>query len=136
MARFYDLMEKCCPTFCGMKYTCGDMVTAVKCMKKDRNIILGADTIFCGALTLGFDAAILTTLNICPEIIVECYDHHCHGRLREAQECQRKLTCRVDEITCREACDWVESMKLEFNKVNSSICCGPHRKPTILKRTR
>lgn len=131
MPRFCDLADQHIPTFCGIKYTNGDLSTGAACLKEGRNIILGADTILSGALALGFDAAILTTLNICPEYSIECYQGIKNFKLREAQDAQIKLTRRVLEITSRNTGDWVETMKTEFNKVNSGLHCGPHRKPIL-----
>lgn len=98
-------------------------------MKQGRNIILGADTILTGALTLGFDAAILTTLNIYPEYAFECFEHIQKGKIREAQTAQEKLNHHVRDILSHGSGDWVETMKEEFNKVNGKFNAGPFRKP-------
>lgn len=131
VARFCDLAEQRISTFCGLKYTNGDLAQGAACLKQGRNIILGADTVLCGALSLGFDAAILTTLNICPEYSIECYNAICNNKLREAQDAQTKLTRRICEITRNGCGDWVETMKTEFNKVNGALNCGPWRKPAL-----
>lgn len=136
MPRFYDIAEREISTFCGLKYTSGDLVQGTNCLKQGRNVILGADTIMAGAFTLGFDAAILTTLNIYPEHALECYDAIQKGKIREAQTAQEKLNQRIRDILSRGSGDWVETMKDEFNKVNGKLNAGPYRKPclNVIKR--
>lgn len=134
MPRFYDLIEKEVPTFCGMKYTSGDMEIGVQLIKKGRNIILGADTILWGALALGFDAAILTTLSICPELIRQIYDHFLDNKQKEGREAQLQLNRRIKEILAQDTGEWVENMKNEFNRTNQTFKVGPVRKPTIMCR--
>lgn len=134
MPRFYDLVEKEVPTFRGMKYTNGDMEIGVQLIKEGRNIILGADTILWGALALGFDAAILTTLSICPDIIRDIYQHFIKNNQKEGREAQLKLNNRIKEILSKDTGEWVENMKNEFNRVNSGFKVGPVRKPTIMCR--
>lgn len=134
MPRFYDLIEEKVPTFCGMKYTNGDMEIGVQLIKKGRNIILGADTILWGALALGFDAAILTTLSICPELIRQIYDHFLDNKQKEGREAQLQLNRRIKEILAQDTGEWVENMKNEFNRTNETFKVGPVRKPTIMCR--
>lgn len=134
MPRFYDLIETELSTFCGMKYTNGDMEAGVQLIKDGRNIILGADTILWGALSLGFDAAILTTLSICPEMIVDIYQHFLNNNQIEGLKAQRTLNQRIKDIMSKDTGEWVENMKNEFNKTNASFKLGPVRKPTITFR--
>lgn len=134
MPRFYDLVEKAVPTFHGMKYTCGDMEIGVQLIKDGRNIILGADTILWGALSLGFDAAILTTLSICPEEICNIYKHFINNNQQEGLKAQRMLNRRISDILAKDTGEWVENMKNEFNHVNACFKVGPVRKPTIMCR--
>lgn len=134
VARFYDLVERDVPTFCGIKYTNGDMETGVSLLKEGRNIILGADTILWSALSLGFDAAILTSLNICPEIVCEIYNHHLNKKYEDGRAAQYKLNKRIKDITSKATGEWVETMKLEFDRCNTLLKVGPVRKPTITFR--
>lgn len=131
MCRFYDLIEQTCPTFCGIKYTNGDLEIGIKLLKNGRNIMLGADTILWGALSLGFDAAILTSLNICPEMVCDIYNCYLNKRMIEGRECQYKLNKRINEITSKGTGEWVETMKMEFNNCNKFLKVGPVCKPTI-----
>lgn len=117
-----------------MKYTNGDMEIGVQLIKKGRNIILGADTILWGALALGFDAAILTTLSICPELIRQIYDHFLDNKQIEGREAQLQLNRRIKEILAQDTGEWVENMKNEFNRTNETFKVGPVRKPTIMCR--
>ncbi|XP_055298413.1 N-acetylneuraminate lyase-like [Sitodiplosis mosellana] len=134
MPRFYDLIEKEVPTFHGLKYTNGNMELGIQLIKEGRNIMLGADTILWGALHLGFDAAILTTLNICPDTIREIYEHYLNNNQKEGLQVQRKLNQYIIDILSKDTGEWVENMKNEFNRVNASLKVGPVRKPTIMCR--
>lgn len=134
MPRFYDLIEKEVPTFRGLKYTNGDMEIGIQLIKEGRNIMLGADTILWGALHLGFDAAILTTLSICPEAIREIYEHFLNNNQKEGLQAQQKLNQRIKDILSKDSGDWVENMKNEFNNLNASFKVGTVRKPTIMCR--
>jgi N-acetylneuraminate lyase len=133
LPRFCDLAEQHISTFCGIEFANGDLAEGITVLKQGRNVLLGCDTILSAGLTLGFDAAILTTLNIVPDFVVSIYDHIFNNKLREAQEVQIKLNHRIWEITNFDKRDWLESMKIEFNKVNTIFQCGPLRKPTFHK---
>lgn len=135
LARFCDLAEKRISTFCGIEYANGDLAEGVTVLKQGRNVLLGSDTVLVAGLALGFDAAILTTLNICPELAVKIYDSVYDNKLLEARETQRKLTQRIFDITNRGQLEWNEAMKTEFNKINSTFQCGPWRKTNTFKNT-
>lgn len=128
MPRFCDLAEKEIPNFCGLKYTSGNMEEGVACLKKGRCLFLGADTILTGALALGFDSAILTTLNMFPEYSIEIYEYMRNNKWHEAMTVQKKMNKKIWEI-CPRGGDWVETMKTEFNKINTTFKIGPCRKP-------
>lgn len=133
LPRFCDLAEQQINTFCGIEYANGDLAEGVTVLKQGRNVLLGCDVALVAGLALGVDAAILTTLNICPEFVISIYDSIVHNKLREAQEAQAKLNRRIWEITNHGKFDWIESMKAEFNKINTLFQCGPWRKTTIFK---
>lgn len=133
LARFCELAEETIPTFCGIEYANGDLAEGVTVLKQGRNVLLGSDTVLAAGLVLGFDSAILTSLNICPEYAVTIYDSVANNKLLEARESQTKLTQRIFEITKRGQLDFFESMKNEFNNVNSPLDCGPWRKTASFK---
>ena len=98
MPRFLKIAEKLIPNFAGIKYTSGDLAEGIKCLKPNRSIFLGADTILAGALVLGFDSAIMTSLNIYPELslqIIECIKNSDNTK---ALTLQRKLNDHIDTI--------------------------------------
>lgn len=131
MPRFCNLAEQAIPTFCGIEFANGDLVHGTSCLKPGRNVLLGADTVLTGGLLLGFDAAILTTVNFCPELAVQCYDAVKKGKIDEAKVAQAKINQRVQNILSRGSGDWLETMKDEFNKVNPKLNAGPYRKPSL-----
>lgn len=128
LARFCELAEKRIPTFCGIEYANGDLAEGVTVLKQGRNVLLGSDTVLVAGLVLGFDSAILASLNICPEYAINIYDSVSNNKLLEARDSQNRLTQRIFEITKRGELDFFESMKNEFNQVNSAFDCGPWRK--------
>lgn len=123
MPRFCDLAERDIPTFGGIKFTSGDLNEGTACLKLGRRIFLGSNVIFSGALMLGFDSAILISLNICPELAIECYQAMQENDFPRAQTAQAKLTKRFNECG--------GSIKDVFNQINSDFDCGPSRKPAL-----
>jgi len=109
MARFCDLAEKAIPTFCGIEFANADLSLGSACLKPGRNVLLGADTVLCGALVLGFEAAIIWSVNICPELAIECFECIQNNKLREAQAAQVKLTKRVNEVLAQGG-DWLNAI--------------------------
>lgn len=128
MPCFCDLAEKEIPSFCGLKYTNGNMEDGVACLKNGRTVFLGADTILTGAMSLGFDCAILTTLNLFPEYAIQIFEYMRTNKWQEARTVQNKMNKRIWEI-CPRGADWVETMKTEFNRTSIAFKAGPCRKP-------
>lgn len=129
MATFCDLAETKIPTFRGLKYTSGDMEMAVKLVKPNRNVLIGSDTALICALSIGIDAAILTTLNIHPQVIDAVYQQWTSGDHVKALATQRHLNGLIDGILDAGSGEWVESMKKAFNKMRpSGLSVGPTRK--------
>lgn len=148
MPRFLNLAEKEIPNFVGLKYTSGDLEQGSACLKPGRSVFLGADTILCAAVAIGFDSSIMTTLNFCPELSLSIMKSMRENRLQEARQTQEVLTRRVQKILengksfichfclctdgmkifCRHLGEWVPAMKLEFNKIHPiSLDSGPVR---------
>lgn len=123
MPRLCDLAEKQIPTFNGIKFSNSDLNDGVACLKPERKIFLGSNTIFLGALTQGFDSAILISLNVFPEHAQEILAAVQENRWADAQATQLKLTKRFNECGSR--------LKSEFNRVNKDFECGPARKPLL-----
>lgn len=128
MPRFCELAEKEIETFRGIKYTNGDMEEGVACLAPGRTVFLGGNTILTGALALGFDSAILTTLNVFPEYAVSIFENMRNNQWQEARAVQDKWNAHINQI-CPRGADWVQSMKEEFDRVNPKFPCGPCRKP-------
>lgn len=128
MPRFCDLAEKEIANFCGLKYTSADLEEGVACLKNGRTLYLGNASILTGALAMGFDSAIMTILNICPEHATEAFEHAQNNRPKAALESQLKLNKVINDV-CPRGADWVESMKSEFNRINPTFESGPCRKP-------
>lgn len=129
MAKFIEIASKTIPNFAGIKYTSGDMEIGAACLRSNQSIFLGADTILSGAIALGFESTIMTSLNICPELSVQIVGLLKHGKIIEANEVQRKLNDKVAEILKLGGGDWVTSMKAAFNELPLEIKVGDVRKP-------
>ncbi|XP_019538314.4 N-acetylneuraminate lyase B [Aedes albopictus] len=114
MPTFLDLAEQSIPNFRGIKYTSGDLDQGSACLKPERHIFLGADSILCGAVAAGFDCFIMTSLNICPEISYEIIENVNNGQLSVAREKQKELNARISDIL--KYGDWVTAMKRAFNE--------------------
>lgn len=123
MPRLCDLAEKEIPTFGGIKFTSNDLNEGSACLKPNRKIFLGSNTTFVGALALGFDSAILVSLNVFPELGQKIYTAVHENRWEDAKAAQVELTTRFN--SCGAA------LKSEFNRVNSDFSCGPARKPLL-----
>lgn len=104
MPRFLNLIENKIPNFVGIKYTSGDLDQGTACLKPGRSIFLGADTILCGALALGFDSSIMTTLSICPEKSIAIIEHLKNNELEKAMKVQQDLSNYVKEILKKGKC--------------------------------
>lgn len=146
LPKFLDEAEKCIPNFAGLKYTSGDLDGGIACLKKNRSVFLGCDTILVGALTQGFDSAIMTTLNIFPGLANEIVTLLKAEKFNEARNVQQTLNKRIKDILVnRRLClifsslylvefhfflleDWVFDMKVEFNKHRTdAFSAGPTR---------
>uniref|UniRef100_A0A7G3AFE5 N-acetylneuraminate lyase n=1 Tax=Lutzomyia longipalpis TaxID=7200 RepID=A0A7G3AFE5_LUTLO len=98
MPKFLNLAEKEIKNFIGIKYTSGDLAQGSACLKDNRFIFLGADTILCGALAQGFDSSIMTTLNIYPEFAIEILESMKKGDIVNARKKQKELSEIVERI--------------------------------------
>lgn len=96
MASFMALASKKIPSFVGIKYTCGDLEKGIQCLKHGQ-VFLGSDTILTGALALGFTNAIMTSLNINPEVSLKIISLMEQGKVVEARDQQNILNQFVDE---------------------------------------
>lgn len=99
MASFMELASKKIPSFAGIKFTSGDLEKGIPCLKHGQ-VFLGSDTILTGALALGFDNAIMTSLNINPEISLKIISLMGQGKVTEARE-QQAILNRFVESTLK-----------------------------------
>ncbi len=97
VAEFMERAKQEIPTFFGIKYTSGDLEKGILTLKHGQ-VFLGSDTVLLGALALGFNSTIMTTLNICPEHSIRIVESFKKGELKQALEHQRKLNYEIQEI--------------------------------------
>lgn len=128
MAEFMALAKKEISTFSGIKYTSGDLEKGLACLPHGQ-VFLGADTILVGALALGFDSAICTTLNIIPELSIQAVEFMRGGEVERARDVQLKINEFVQSTLKSGGGDWVPSMKKAFNENIKNLPMGPTRKP-------
>lgn len=100
MASFMELARNEIPSFTGINYASGDLEKGIQCLKHGQTF-LGSDTILCGALALGFTNAIMTSLNLRPEICFKIVELMEKGKVVEARE-QQCLLNRFLEETLRK----------------------------------
>lgn len=130
MPRLCELAEKEVPSFCGIEFASGELDEGVACLKPGRTVLLGADTVLTGGLALGFESAILTTLNVFPGLPQKIFEHMHNNNVQEANAVQIQLNERIHKI-CPRGGDFVQTMKTEFNKISTGFHTGPCRKPAV-----
>lgn len=128
IANFMALAKTKIANFAGIKYTSGDLETGLQCLKHGQ-VFLGSDTILCGALALGFTSAIMTSLNIYPEISLKILQLINDGKINDAREQQNVLCDIIENILIEGGGNWVRSMKIKFNKKFNNLQLGPCRDP-------
>lgn len=128
MAGFMELAKKEIRSFVGIKYTSGDLEKGIPCLKHGQ-VFLGSDTILCGALALGFNNAIMTSLNINPDISLKIIELMKSGKVAEARKHQQVLNEFVNGALKKGNGEWVPSMKKAFNDEFGSLSLGLTRKP-------
>jgi len=128
MAKFMELAKSKIVTFAGIKYTSGDLEKGLQCLKHGQ-VFLGSDTILCGALALGFSSAIMTSLNIYPDISVKILQFMNDGQVIKAREQQIALCDIIENILLEGDGNWVPSMKKAFNKKFKNLQLGLCRDP-------
>lgn len=111
MSEFLRNGQKEISTLSGIKFTSNDLDEGAKCLSinEDYTVFLGADTLFSAALVLGFDSAIMTTLNFWPEdfqVIESCIKE---GKVEDAKAVQSKITEKIGTIL--SGGNWVVKMK-------------------------
>lgn len=128
MESFMDLARKEIPTFAGIKFSSSELDQAVGCLKHGQ-VYLGSVKILCGAVALGFKRAIMTLVNIKPEMCLQIVELMEIGKVQEARQLQHQLNDFVDETMKKGNGNWVTTMKAAFNEEFKEINLGTTRKP-------
>lgn len=90
MPIFMELARREIPNFTGIKYSSGDLEKGLPCLKHGQ-VFIGSNTIWAGAVALGFTCAIMTPLNVKPEFSLKIIQLMKEGRIAEAREQQSSL---------------------------------------------
>jgi len=130
MPRLCDLAERDIPNFNGVQYCSSKLDDCCACVRPNRTIILGCDSILLAGLAQNIDAHCLTILNHYPELVIEIRDHVRNNKLQDAMAAHNKLMQRIHEC-CKRGQDFVLVMKNLFKKVQPSLIVGPCRKPHV-----
>lgn len=128
MAEFMASAKREIPSFAGIKYTSGDLEKGLLCLPEGQ-VFLGADTILVGGVALGFESAIMTTLNIKPEWSIEIVNLMKAGEVEKARKIQLKLNGFIQSTLKAGGGEWVPSMKKSFNENMKNLPMGAARKP-------
>lgn len=153
MDEFMKITSRMLPAFAGIKYTSGDLEMGLKCLQHGQ-VFLGSDTILAGAVALGFECAIMTSLNIHPEYSFKIIELMNAGDVKGARKQQLKLNefikttlgkCKLTTLriiagtnptsTLLDNNMWVTAMKRAFNDLNresQQLDMGVVRKPIQL----
>lgn len=94
--RLMQLANDKIPTFMGIKFSASDLDQGIQCLEHGK-VFLGSVTILCGALTLGFDCAIMTLVNIKPEMCLEIQKLMKLEKVSEARKIQNILSDFVEQ---------------------------------------
>jgi N-acetylneuraminate lyase len=127
MAELTAIAKKEISNFAGIKYSSGDLEKALPCLNNGQ-VFIGSNTILCGALALGFNSAIMTSLNVFPEPAVKMMKYFNSGEFKKAQEQQFILNDFI-QSSMKKYGDWLPSMKKTFNEKFNDISMGEVRKP-------
>lgn len=101
MPRLLDLARAKIPNFAGIKYTSGDLEKIVPAVAGPSAIFIGSNMILAGAMGLGFQSFILSSLNVYPEFAQGIYAAMENGDLAKGQQLQRELNLKISEIVKR-----------------------------------
>jgi N-acetylneuraminate lyase len=121
------IAKKEIPNFAGIKYSSGDLEKALPCLNNGQ-VFIGSNTILCGALALGFNSAIMTSLNVNPDPAVKMMKYFNAGEWNKAQEQQRILNDFIQSCMKKYG-EWLPSMKKTFNDKFIDMSMGEVRKP-------
>ena len=127
MAELTSVAKKEISNFAGIKYSSGDLEKAIPCLKNGQ-VFIGSNTILVGALALGFNSAIMTSLNVYPEPSVKMMKYFSEGDWKKAQEQQFILNDFI-QSSMKKYGEWLPSMKKSFNEQFKDIEMGEVRKP-------
>jgi len=128
MWRLYDLAEKDIPNFSGLFFAHGKLDDALLTKNSNRLIIYAHPLIMGAAMLHGIQSLCMIHTNLMPEMMMEFYEHMRNMRMRESMELFDKMFRRMYEFW-HHGEDIISLMKIEWNKVNSSMKMGPMRKP-------
>jgi len=92
-------------------------------------VFIGPNTILVGALALGFSGAIMTSLNVYPEVSLKMVELMKKGNVIEAMKEQSILNEFIDKVLKSGNGEWVPSMKKKFNEEFKECNLGSARKP-------
>ncbi|XP_015590365.1 N-acetylneuraminate lyase [Cephus cinctus] len=129
MGQFLESLGDKIPSFVGIKFTSTNLEEGTQAVHADNNkyvIFLGSDQIFAGALALGIDSAIPTSVNMFPRLAMELLDAGLEGDIMKAREKQQQLSKAIQVIAIDGT--WVETMKAAM-KLLTPIDVGPPRPP-------
>lgn len=83
--RFCDLAYKDIQSLNGIKLSHSDLNECIACLKPDQKVFLGSNNILFGALIQRIDSAIVASLNVFPELVLELFAAVEENRLADVQ---------------------------------------------------
>jgi len=134
---FLDLVEKEIKLFAGIFYADDGLskIMSLREKKPDYLYIVGLGTSMMGYMAEGFDAISMTAFNIYPEMMKELFDLMKDYKMREAYMLKEKMVKRVIDMFRMEIdTDFLTLMKMEMDKVITTLKMGPLRKPKMSMR--
>ncbi|KAG5897842.1 hypothetical protein JTB14_011840 [Gonioctena quinquepunctata] len=129
MAAFLKESAGKIPTFCGINYSSNDLeggMAALELCEKKLTVFFGVDKLLIGAFSMGFESAIVPSLNIFPGHAKDILKAIGECKLDEARKAQRELSTKYAVISKIGAC--IPAMKATMN-LATSINVGLVRPP-------
>ncbi|CAH1163291.1 unnamed protein product [Phaedon cochleariae] len=129
MAQVLDEVSEKIPNFCGLVYTSNDLeggVAALEAREKKYVVFFGEEKLLTGAFLMGFDSAILPSLNMFPQYIMDISHAIKKSKISEARKIQEELLTRCSVIN--KFGSLVPAMKVAMN-ILSPVNVGLARSP-------
>lgn len=134
MEQFCRLAEQEMPNFFGLQFSSSDLEMGIKCLREGRVILLGSDRLLASGLLLGFESALMSFLNVRPDLGIDIMNALQNNNLTQLRDKQNELNRVMPfELHNSATMGWVGAIKQWFNEESLAgkgprFSAGPVRK--------